>query len=168
DLPQLTKAINSFKWDEKKYLERKISFINKLGDIPTKKASDFLKNIYYAAGDTLQLQHTALEALLEQKTQYSFNIFKDIITTEPPILEDENSYRDDYLSRSYSYSYRTTLRSSGYGGGFMSQLHDSLQLTKTILPGLLPLMTLDDYKHPLMTLLRRMVDSNLVSAKDYE
>jgi len=43
-----------------------------------------------------------------------------------------------------------------------------LQLTKTILTDLLPLMTLDDYKKPIMHLLRKMVDSNLVKAKDYE
>jgi hypothetical protein len=40
DLPLLTKAIHSFKWSEKKYLERKISFISKLGDIPVKASSD--------------------------------------------------------------------------------------------------------------------------------
>jgi hypothetical protein len=50
----------------------------------------------------------------------------------------------------------------------MSKLYDSLKLTRTILPGLLPLMTLDDYKKPIMGLLRSMVDSNLVTAKDYE
>src|SRR6185436_5457738 len=167
DLPNLFRAINSFKWSEKKYLERKISFIEKLGTIPTKSASDFLKNVYYSAGDTLQLQHTALEALLAQQTQYSYNIFKDIITTEPPILDDDNSSRDDYYSPSYSY--RRNYRTSEYGGGgFMGKLYDSLKLTRTILPGLLPLMTLDDYKQPIMGLLKQMVDSNLVTAKDYE
>ena len=50
----------------------------------------------------------------------------------------------------------------------MDELTDTLLLTKTILPALLPLMTLDDYKKPLMHLLRTMVDSNMVSAKDYE
>jgi hypothetical protein len=127
------------------------------------------KNIFYSKGGrhTLQLQHTALEALLQQKTQYSFNIFKDIITTEPPILEnDNNSYDNDYsYGRLY---YPRASRTDHNGGGFMSQLYDSLQLTKTILPGLLPLITLDDYKQPLMRLLRKMVDSNLVKAKDYE
>jgi hypothetical protein len=34
---------------EKKYLERRISFINKLGDIPVKASADLLKVIYYAA-----------------------------------------------------------------------------------------------------------------------
>ena len=63
DLPLLTKAIHSFKWSEKKYLERKNSFISKLGDIPVKASADLLKNIYYAAGDTVQFQHTALTGI---------------------------------------------------------------------------------------------------------
>ena len=167
DLPLLTKAIHSFKWSEKKYLERKISFINKLGDIPVRASADLLKNIYYAGGDTLKLQHAALEALLKQRTQYAFDLFREIITNEPPVLEKDNSYSDrGYttpvapLSRGYAYKYSN--------GGFMDELYDSLQLTRTILPGLLPLMTLDDYKKPLMRLLCKMVDSNLVKAKDYE
>ncbi len=166
DLSLLTKAINSFKWSEKKYLERKISFINKLGGIPVKASADLLKNIYYAAGDTLQLQHTALEALLKQKTQYAFDLFRDIITNEPPVLENSNVYRNDYLQPDF---YRRSLTTPGpSNGGFIDELYDSLKLTRTILPGLLPLMTLDDYKKPIMRLLRRMVDSNLVNGKDYD
>jgi hypothetical protein len=165
DLTQLTKAINSFKWSEKKYLERKISFINKLEDIPVKASADLLKDIYYAAGDTVQLQHAALAALVGQKTQYSFNLFKEIITSEPPVLDTENSNQSNYRT----YSYRSIYTNSGYpGGGFLNELHDSLQLTRTILTDLLPLMTLDDYKKPIMLLLKKMVDSNLVKAKDYE
>jgi len=170
DLPLLTKAIHSFKWSEKKYLERKISFISKLGDIPVKESADLLKNIYYAAGDTLQLQHTALSALLNQKTQYSFRLFKDIIINEPPVLDNEKSYQNDYRTYPATITYRSIYNTGSElsGGGFLNELYDSLQLTKTILPDLLPLMTLDDYKKPIMHLLRKMVDSNLVKAKDYE
>jgi len=165
DLALLTKAINSFKWSEKKYLERKSSFINKLGDIPVKASADLLKDIYYAAGDTVQLQHTALTALINQKTQYSFNLFKNIITSEPPVLDTENSSQSNYRT----YSYRSIYSNSGLSGGsFLNELYDSLQLTRSILPDLLPLMTLDDYKKPIMHLLKKMVDSNLVKAKDYE
>ena len=164
DLTLLAKAINSFKWSEKKYLERKISFINKLGSIPTKASAELLKEIYYAAGDTVQLQHTALAALLYHKTQYSFDLFKNIITTEPPVLDTDNSYQNN--TRTYYSSIYTNSRFAG--GGFLNELYDSLQLTKTILPDLLPLMTLDDYKKPIMHLLRKMVDSNMVKAKDYE
>ncbi len=169
DLSLLTKAINSFKWSEKKYLERKISFINKLGGIPVKASADLLKNIYYEAGDTLQLQHTALEALLKQKTQYAFDLFRDIITNEPPVLENNNTYRNDYsLPSEFSYRRMQTTSTTISNGGFIDELYDSLQLTRKILPGLLPLITLDDYKKPIMRLLRRMVDSNLVQGKDYE
>lgn len=169
DLPLLVKAINSFKWSEKKYLERKISFINKLGAIPVKESADLLKKIYYSAGDTLQLQHTALSALLNQKTQYSFNVFKDIIINEPPVLENENSYQNSYRTYSTVINYRNVYSGSGFSGaGFLNALYDSLELTKTILPDLLPLMTLDDYKKPIMHLLRKMVDSNMVKAKGYE
>jgi len=165
DLPLLTKAIHSFKWSEKKYLERKISFISKLANIPIKASADLLKNIFYEAGDTVQLQHAALSALLTQKTQYSFDVFKDIITNEPPVLDIEKPYQNNYRT----YSYRSVYTNAGSSDSdFLSELDDSLQLTKTILTDLLPLMTLDDYKKPIMHLLRKMVDSNLVKAKDYE
>ena len=169
DLPLLKKAINSFRWTEKNYLERKISFINKLGGISVKASADLLKDIYYAAGDTVKLQHTALEALLKQQTQYAYNLFRDIITNEPPVLENVNSYTGKTFYN-YSTLYTSSRRSSSYfsNGGFMDELDDTLLLTKNILSALLPLMTLDDYKKPLMHLLRTMVDSNLVNAKDYE
>jgi uncharacterized protein YbaP (TraB family) len=165
DLALLTKAIHSFRWTEKKYLERKISFISKLATISTKASADLLKSIFYEAGDTVQLQHAALDALLTQKTQYSYNLFKDIITNEPPVLENENRYQNNY--RNYSY-HSVYVNSGSSDDGFLNELEDSLQLTKTILTDLLPLMTLDDYKKPIMHLLRKMVDSNLIKAKEYE
>jgi hypothetical protein len=60
------------------------------------------------------------------------------------------------------------VNSGSSDGDFLNELDDSLKLTKTILTDLLPLMTLDDYKKPIMHLLRKMVDSNLVKAKEYE
>jgi hypothetical protein len=47
-------------------------------------------------------------------------------------------------------------------------LYDSIQLTRTILPDILPLLNLDDYKWKTMRLLGRMIDSNLVKPQDYE
>lgn len=43
-----------------------------------------------------------------------------------------------------------------------------MALTRTILPDLLPLLNLDDYKSSLMSLLGNMVDSNLLQPVDYE
>lgn len=169
DLQLLQKMIASVDWKEKNYLEVKRSLIGKLDDIKTKEASDYLKNAYYAAGDTLDLQNTALETMLRQKTRYAFGLFRDIITNEPPVLNvnaaDDVAYPSPYnlrIMNTYSpyFSYSN--------GSFMDELGDSLELTKTILPDLLPLLNLDDYKTSVMQLLGSMVDSNLVTAKDYE
>jgi len=63
-------------------------------------------------------------------------------------------------SRSLSFSY--------FNGQFFDELSDTLKLTRTILPDLLPLINLDDYEKPIMNLLEQMVDSNLVRPRDYE
>lgn len=168
DLPQLKKAISSLDWKEKKYLDTKKSLIGKLDEIPTKQASIYLQELYYAAGDTIDLQHSSLEVLLQQKTQDAFNLFRDIMINEPPVLNiSSGNGQTDYsffnnemkaVSRKYSYD----------NGNFMDELADTLKLTRTILPGLLPLVNLDDYKSSMMQLLAEMVDSNLVNQKDYE
>jgi uncharacterized protein YbaP (TraB family) len=164
DMPGLKKAITWLNWEEKKYLATKLSLINKIGDIKTNTSADYLKTLYYSLDDTVELQYAALENLLQHKTQYAFNIFKDIINAEPPVLGiSTDSYTD----------YRNTnpLLPAGNNddnGKFLDELSDSLKLTRTILPDLLPLLNLEDYKSAMMELLGEMVDSNLVKPKDYE
>ena len=167
DLFMLDKAIHSFKWSDKNYLDRKVNFINKLGGISNKESADLLKEIYIAAGDTVKIQNSALETLLKQRTQYAFNLFRDIITAEPPVLDNTiNSYS---LYPPVSAFNKVNDYLAGISNGnFLDELYDSLLLTRTILPDLLPLMNLDDYKWPMMRLLRTLVDSNLVRQKDYE
>lgn len=167
DLDLLTKAIQSFKWTDKKYLDLKVSFINKLSGIHTKECADLLSKIYYDAGDTVQLQHAALETLLKQKTQYAFNLFRDIITKEPPAVDNTNNRYTVYSPLSTLGQYNDYF-SNLSNGNFLDDLYDSLKLTRTILPVLLPLLNLEDYKWPILRLLRTMVDSNLVKDKDYE
>ena len=167
DLSMLESAIHFFKWSDKNYLNRKVSFINKLGDITNSKSSELLKKIYYAAGDTIQIQQAALETLLKHCTQYAYNLFKEIIATEPPVLDHAAS----------SYSLNAPISSFGKdiddlsgvsNGNFLDELYDSLLLTRSILPELLTLINLDDYKWPVMRLLRVMADSNLLQLKEYE
>jgi len=90
----------------------------------------------------------------------------DIVNNEAPVL--------DYSSIDYS-SYTTSdlLRLYGAGEGkndgkFLDELFDSLQLTRTILPDLLPLLNLEDYKSSIMKLLSSLIDAGLVQPKDYE
>lgn len=162
DLVPLKKAISSVNWSEKKYLDTKASLINKLGDIKTKESALYLKDLYYGLDDTIQLQYAVLESLLQHKTQNAFFIFRDIINNEPPVLAlGKTSYSSmPDIPQIYSGNYDD--------GNFLDELSDTLKLTKQILPDLLPLLNLDDYKSSMMALLGEMVDSNLVSPRDYE
>jgi hypothetical protein len=172
DFVPLSKAIASLNWKEKRYLDTKKMLIGRLDDIKTKAASDYLKQLYYAASDTLELQYSTLEALLKQQTQYAFSVFRDIVTEEPPVLDiGTDSYQGLSSSLNYLRSYRyafNTYRKKYNNGNFMDDLFDSLALTRTILPELLPLLNLKDYEQPMMRLLGQMVDSNLVKPKDYQ
>ncbi len=166
DLPQLKKMISQLSWSEKKYLDTKKALIGKLGSIKTNSSANYLKELYYALGDTIQLQYAVLENLLQQKTLVAYKTFRDIVNSEPPVLDfGVTSYTDySYLNRSYSYP----TDFSYDDGKFLDELSDSLQLTRTILPDLLPLLNLEDYKSSIMKLLGQMVDSNLVTSKDYD
>lgn len=163
DLPGLKKAISNLSWKEKKYLDVKKLLIGKLDNVKSKQATDYLKSLYYMAGDTLELQHAVLEAMLQQKTQYAFNTFRDIVVAEPPVL---SSGKWTGYTRRFNGIGRSV--STYDDGSFMDELTDTLKLTRTILPDILPLLNLDDYKFTMMFLLARMVDSNLVQTKDYE
>jgi uncharacterized protein YbaP (TraB family) len=171
DFANLKKAINSVNWKEKKYLEVKKSLMGKLGDIKTRASSDLLKELYYAAGDTIDMQYVALESLLQQQTQYAFTVFKTIISVEPPVIESGyNSSFNSVNQGGYRFNIRSRYVSNNNydNGDFWDELYDSIQLTRTILPDILPLLNLDDYKWKTMRLLGRMIDSNLVKAQDYE
>lgn len=171
DLPQLQKAIGFINWNEQKYIDTKKSLISKLDDINTKAASDYLKKLYYAAGDTVELQYSVLEALLRQQTKYAYSLFRDIITNEPPVIDlggNNISRWSNYYPSLRNITYSVGSFDDYSNGNFMDELFDSLKLSRTILPDLLPLLNLDDYKSTLMSLVGQMADSNLVVAKDYE
>jgi len=165
DLPQLKKAIASLSWKEKKYLDVKKEFIWQLGYLRSNAAADLLRQYYTAAGDTVELQYTALDALLTQRTAYAYRVFKDIMISDPPVigLDLEESDRVSYRMTASSYN-------PGYGSSedFLDHLTDTLQLTSTIMRDLLPLININDYESPMMRILKVMVDSNMVAAADYE
>jgi len=166
----LKKAISTVSWKEKKYLEVKKLLIGKLGDIKTRASSDLLKDLYYAAGDTIDMQYVALESLLQQQTQYAFAVFKTIISVEPPVIESGYNSSVNNFNPGGRFNIRSRYVSNNNydNGDFWDELYDSVQLTRTILPDILPLVNLDDYKWKTMRLLGRMIDSNLVKPQDYE
>lgn len=167
DLPQLKKAINSLNWTEKKYLDTKKAFIAKFDNIPTAESALYLKNLYYSLDDTVQLQYTVLESLLQQQTSFAFNTFRDIINNEPPVLDFSANKYGDYGAYNLLSKYKSNYLGID-NGNFLDELSDTLQLTKTILPDLLPLLNLEDYKSTMMKLLGRLVDSGLIKSKEYE
>lgn len=158
DLPGVIKSVRSLSWKDKKYLPVKSAFISKLSDISTRAASDFLYQSYFEVGDTILFQHVILNTLLKQQTSYSYDQFRNIIKREPPILEtaggDEIDYSNDWDDEEYD--------------NFLDRLEDSLALTKSIFPDLLPLVNLEDYRKPIMGLLETLIDSNQVSLADYQ
>ena len=166
DLFQLKETISWLNWKEKKYLDTKGALINKLGDIKTNSAADFLKQLYYSLDDTVALQYAALENLLQHQTQYAYNIFRDIVNAEPPVLIASSGSYSDYSYTSPLLAYRTGF--SYDNGKFLDELSDSLKLTRSILPDLLPLLNLEDYKSSIMKLLGEMVDSSMLKPRDYE
>ncbi|MBL7757746.1 MAG: hypothetical protein JNL59_10135, partial [Chitinophagaceae bacterium] len=166
DLPQLMQSIGSLSWSEKKYLDTKKELIGKLRRIQTPAATDALVKIYHAANDTLDIQLAALNSLVQQKTKYAIGRFRDIVTAEPPVLGAASNSWNEYGN----YTLRNSIGGDRpyFGGNFMGNLYDSLQLTKTVLTDLLPLINLDDYKDVLMMLMAEMVDSSLLKPADYE
>jgi uncharacterized protein YbaP (TraB family) len=176
DLANIKKAIRQLSWKDKKYLELKTGFINELGAINTKECTDFLKELYTAAADTIELSNAILKNLLAHQTKYAYNIFKDIVIAEPPVLSlGENTTSAarrtvklrsviDYGKYDYEDEYND---GESIGAGFLDPLSDSLLLTKTIFPDLLPLINLDDYKWPMMNLMAMMADSSLINPKEY-
>lgn len=166
DLPELKKAIMACNWEQKKYLNTKRDLIAKLGGINTRAAADYLRDMYYAQGDTVQLVYTTLQALLWHKNDYAYGLFRSIIANEPPVLDFSGDYED--YSRNSRVFTRFLNPGSFYGGSdFMQRLSDSLALTKTILSDILPLLNLEDYKSTVMDLLGEMADSNLLKPSDY-
>ena len=162
DLAYLKAAITSMNWSEKKYLDTKTSLIRLSGDMRSKQSAQYLKELYYALDDTVQLQYAVLESLLQHKTEDAYYIFRDIINTEPPVLDFNRVTYPGYGD------VRSVYGSSYSNGDFLDELSDSLKLTRKILPDLLPLLNLEDYKSSMMRLLGQMVDSNLVTQRDYD
>lgn len=171
DFDKLRQAVASLDWREKKYLDVKKAFLNKLSFLPQKEATDYLKTLYAAAGDTVELQYAILESLLQQSTAYAFKTFANLLEADPPVLDGaagNSSHYTGYGRQRYAgggYDYED----DGYSNGsFLDNLSDSLELTAGIYKQLLPLMNLDDYETPLMELTATLLDSNRIAAKEYE
>lgn len=175
DFPRLKTAIGSLNWKEKKYLDIKKEAIGKLAAMPQREATDYLRNLYFEAGDTLDLQYTVLETLLQQGTAYAYKNFAGIMESDPPVLDMRKGNTANFSRQRLQKAIESMVadrdeESDGNhsDGSFVDNLTDSLSLTAGIYKNLLPLMNLDDYQSPLMNLTATLLDSGLIAAKDYE
>ena len=167
DIPEIKKAIRQLSWKDKDYLKLKRDWIEHLGKMGDTTVTYYLKDLYKAAGDTVELQNTILETLLTQKTKTSYRVFKEIMLEEPPVLE--NNTNAGSTRRYYDIAqYKLPGSNHFYKNNLFDYLYDSAQLTKTLFPEFLALLTLDDYKPKMMDLLSNLVDSGYIKAADYQ
>ncbi|MCG2616910.1 TraB/GumN family protein [Terrimonas sp. NA20] len=159
DIGGLKKVMSTIGWSEKDYLGVKKQLIRKLVVMKDPAATNYLKELYQAAGDTLELQYAILGSMVDQQTSYSYKTFRDIVMAEPPVLSLRNDLNGNQSLRYAGVNSEVRL---------IEGLGDSLKLAKAILPDILPLINLDDYKYPMMTLLSQMIDSGWVKPDDYK
>ncbi|MDA3615482.1 TraB/GumN family protein [Polluticaenibacter yanchengensis] len=171
DLPVLKQFIDTLSWSSKEYLDIKLNTINAIGSINNKESVELLKALYEKAGDTAQFQIGVLKALLNQKNETSFNAFQELMTLNPPISLDEENSRKLYGGygfnvKSYAEGLNKRVRDENYvsrNETAISALYDTLALTEKIMPKLMDLIDLEDYKSDINQLLISLADSNLLS-----
>ncbi|MEO7768945.1 MAG: hypothetical protein ABIS01_16055, partial [Ferruginibacter sp.] len=144
---KLVTAINALKTD-KDYVDSKTKLIAELGYIKdsTKKiVVGMLKKIYEQTSDTSIFQNEVLKALARHKSSEAIQLFKELVLQDPPVFE--NNY--DYI-------------------GMFNNLGDSIELAATLYPQLLQLASVDDYKKPVLSLLKTLVDSGYIRDNQFE
>ncbi|MEX6686749.1 TraB/GumN family protein [Danxiaibacter flavus] len=163
DLPQIKNAIARLSWKDKNYIYLKKKWIDVVGSFDDTASVNYLASLYTAVKDTIDLQNGVLDALLDMKTKASFETFKKLVLNDPPAIL--SSADDDY---SFNYSNRSIKSKRAYLNYKWNQLYDTLSLSAAIIPDLLDLMVLEDYKYDAERLLRYAVDSGYIKAAQYK
>lgn len=173
DLPQVKKAIEQLSWNNKNYLAIKKSWIAATGGFKDAATIVYLSQLYSAAKDTSDLQNAVLDALLDMKTSESFNTFKDLMLENPPALASGSGNQYPALDmnlilQSMSSGKDRDIDFSRFSNYSWQQLYETLSLASQIIPPMLDLTTLDDYKDDVVQLLTTAVDSGYIHATDYK
>ncbi|RXK87142.1 TraB/GumN family protein [Filimonas effusa] len=148
-IDKLVDAINKLKYGEKDYFDLKSKLIGELSYIDdsccTDKVRQTLEGLYSKTADTSYFQTEVLRGLARLRTKQSYASLKQLLLQDPPVFDND-----------YDNS------------GIFSLLEDSLALSKDLFPEVLQLASLEDYKEPVIELLRTMVDSGFVKPKEYD
>ena len=127
------------------YLDIKTELFKQFGDVKGKLVLPFLEKAYKDAGDTAQFQFAILTSLAKMKTPEAMELFDKLITADPPLSDDRKDI------------YRV-----------FAPLYDSLKLSKSLFPGLMDLMPIEEYKYQVYSLLANLLDSNLIKPSVYK
>lgn len=147
DLPNFMNCIGQLQPRDKKYLSNKEELIHEIGNLKSADTSisAYLMKLYNNAADTATFQNAVIKSLANLQTQHSFKHLANILINDPPVFEDN----DDVID-------------------LFDNIADTLQLAKSFIGELLPLTSLEDYKWSIYRMLASGIDSNLITAKDYE
>jgi len=147
-IPGILNAISRLQKSDKDYFESKTKLIAELGYIRDSlhhQVVPVLKKIYEQTADTSLFRNEVIRALARHKTKESYALLKELLLQDPPVFESD-----------YEYT------------GLFSSIEDSLDLARQLFPELLQLLPVNDFKDRVQSLLVTLVDSNRVSASDYE
>ncbi len=145
DIPHLSRIIDtlSMKGDAasiRTMLINKLSFIDSASDLTI----PILQKLYNRFSDTAFLQIEILKAIAKQRNQAAYNAIKPILADDIPISDSDYEMND-----------------------MLYEFSDSLELTKYILPELLDLTNIYEYRNTAYSMISRMKDSGVISEKDY-
>lgn len=177
DLPNVIKAINDLSWKNKNYLSLKKKWISIAGSFKDTATINYLADLYKQVTDTSDLQNAVLDALLAMRTAHSFSTFKTLVLNEPPALT--NSSQEEYnnfnmqviVDNAFAKTYEKKNRRNNYNNNYNFKwlpLFDTLQLSAPLIPDLMDLMVLDDYKSTITSLLEAAVDSGYIKSDQYK
>ncbi|HEX6916123.1 MAG TPA: hypothetical protein VF145_12830, partial [Chitinophagaceae bacterium] len=140
---------DSLKWGDKDYFELKAKFINELGYLDdsccVQDVISYLNGLYEKTADTAHFQNAVLISLARLKTKEAFASLKEHLMQDPPVFDNDYDL-----------------------GNLFGYLEDTLELARNFYPEVLQLMSIEDYKYEVTSLLRTLVDSGYLKAKDYE
>lgn len=146
DIPLIQHAIQNLDAKSKDYFTNKTNLIEELGYLnKSDEAASVLMDIYNKTADTATFQNKCIEALSKLKTQTAFTHLSGILSNDPPVFEDAEQ-----------------------SSNLFNNLSDTLLLAKTMLPNLLPLASIDDFKWEVLNLISSLLDSNLIKPTEYE
>lgn len=126
--------------------ELRSALLNKLNDIDSAQnlIVPYLQKLYPRFTDTAYMQISIVNALARQKCESAFKVIKPILSEDVPISHEES----DMTAMLYA-------------------LGDSMKLTKWILPELIELTGIPEYRNAAYDLIRRMKDSAIINEMDY-